>query len=289
MMKQKTIGISGASGFVGKHLCKELKSDYQIIRLKREDILYNPKNLDQTLRECDAVIHLSGASVAKRWSSQYKQTLWSSRIETTRNIRASLNRIALQDEKNRVFISTSAVGIYSPGGPFKEDEGIEGDRFLQKLGRAWEHEAMYPADPSIRTVIFRLSMVADPSYGAFSMMARLGQRGILMASIDPSLPYPMIPLEDLIRSYQWALSHETIRGVYNIALPEYISQEDVLDQLKERYGQRLRITAPKLPLTLAMGEGVSIITDLAYMDVSKWENTGFVYLYPTLASYVNKL
>ncbi|MDC1106267.1 NAD-dependent epimerase/dehydratase family protein [Prolixibacteraceae bacterium] len=288
-MNLKTVAISGATGFVGKYLCEELKPDYRIVQLKREDILYNSEVLDRILKDCDAVVHLSGASVAKRWSQQYKQTLWSSRIETTRNIRSSLNRLALQDEKKRVFISSSAVGIYAPGGPYKEDEGTEGRAFLQKLGRAWEAEAMYPAHPSVRTVIFRLGMVADPNYGAFSMFAKLGRKGILMASIDPQIPYPMIPLEDLLRSYQWALQKDSIRGIYNMALPEYNTQEDVLDQIKMKYGQRFRFIVPKLPLSLVMGEGVCIITGLAHMDVTKWKNTGFVFLYPTLESYVNKL
>ena len=53
--------------------------------------------------------HDRGANIINRWSESYKKLLISSRLDTTKKLVESLNRV---EKKDKLFISTSAVGIY---------------------------------------------------------------------------------------------------------------------------------------------------------------------------------
>ena len=77
--------ITGASGLIGKRLCKVLKqNDFDVELLKRHD--YNNtieqkdwlsrKNIfwsnSEILENADAVVHLAGANVGSPWTKKYK-------------------------------------------------------------------------------------------------------------------------------------------------------------------------------------------------------------------------
>ena len=105
----QTISISGASGFVGQSLVDFFsKQNYKVVQIKR-DILNNSLKLDELINSSDVVINLSGANIINRWSESYKKLLISSRLDTTKKLVESLNRV---EKKDKLFISTSAVGIY---------------------------------------------------------------------------------------------------------------------------------------------------------------------------------
>ena len=105
----KTIAITGASGFVGTSLTKYFSNlGYKIIAISR-DILNNQEKLKDTLNQTDIVINLAGANIINRWSDSYKKLLYSSRIDTTSKIVNAINSI---ENKPKLLISTSAVGIY---------------------------------------------------------------------------------------------------------------------------------------------------------------------------------
>lgn len=285
----KTIAVSGASGFIGRHLCEALEKDHRVIKISRKVLLYDRDTLDVILSGCDVVINLNGASILKRWTRSYKETMWYSRIDTTRCLRESLNRISLADDRERVFISTSAVGIYPPGGPYKETDDTSGPRFLQRLCREWEQEAMYPASSTVRTVIFRLSSVASIKYGFFASILRLARLRVFVSMIDKKNPLPMIVLGDLIRSYSWAISHPNIRGVYNMSMPEQNRQQNLYVKLQRVNGPMLHVVMPDFLIRLVMGDGVAIFSDTASVETKKWEETGFEYIYTKIDNCLNSI
>ena len=103
------IALTGASGFVGSHVKKHFK-DFVVINRKdtQEEIV---KKLDGV----DVVINLAGAPIIVRWNEAYKKVLVASRIVTTRKLVSAINQSNI-----KLFISTSAIGIYPDGGPYDE-------------------------------------------------------------------------------------------------------------------------------------------------------------------------
>ncbi len=118
----KNIAISGASGFVGSELMAFLKSlGFNVISIKRDE-LSNETKLLKITEKSDIIINLSGASILSRWSKKRKKLLYDSRINTTKSL---VNAMKKAKDKPKLFISTSAIGIYKNSGK----EGVEGGVF----------------------------------------------------------------------------------------------------------------------------------------------------------------
>ena len=103
------IAISGATGFIGKHLSAYLSGlGHHVISLGRplfRDDFFD--ELVQTIEHCDVVINLAGAPINKRWTNSYLREIVTSRILTTRKL---VNAIKSARNKPQLFISTSSVG-----------------------------------------------------------------------------------------------------------------------------------------------------------------------------------
>ena len=98
---KKTALITGGSGLVGTHLTDWLiEHGQQVIHLSsrkhyepRRDVVrsayWDPENghMDaEILKEVDVIYHLAGASVSKRWTPAYKQTILRSRLRSTQTL-----------------------------------------------------------------------------------------------------------------------------------------------------------------------------------------------------------
>src|SRR5688572_17404984 len=84
--------VAGGSGFIGKPLVRHLQdSGYEPVVLSRSakrvgEVKWDGKSLGpwvQSLAGAVAVINLSGASIAKRWTPEYKQEILRSRVDST--------------------------------------------------------------------------------------------------------------------------------------------------------------------------------------------------------------
>ena len=209
----KTIAISGASGFVGQSLVDFFsKQNYKVVQIKR-DILNNSLKLDELINSSDVVINLSGANIINRWSESYKKLLISSRLDTTKKLVESLNRV---EKKDKLFISTSAVGIYDNSAKYDENGSFSND-FLSTLCQNWEKEAQKAKSESTKVAIFRFGIVLGKNGGAFQKMItpfKLGLGGIIGSGKQH---FSYIHIEDLIEVYKFVIEN-SLDGVFN---PDY--------------------------------------------------------------------
>ena len=134
------IAISGASGFIGKHLTEYLtEAGHRVIPLGRPMFREGTSgHLIQALSHCDVIINLAGAPISKRWTPEYKKELYDSRIKVTHCIIRAMDAVKT---KPRLMISASAVGYYPEEGTFDEYTNTRGSGFLAELCHAWEKEA----------------------------------------------------------------------------------------------------------------------------------------------------
>ena len=131
------IAISGASGYIGRHLTTFFEGKgYEIVSLDRN--LFKEEQFSLLCRrvaQCDVVLNLAGAPINKRWTNAYKQELYNSRIGVTRQLVRAINANEIMP---RLFISISAVGYYSSVGEYDEYNAEQGDTFLARLCSDWE-------------------------------------------------------------------------------------------------------------------------------------------------------
>ena len=159
------IAMTGATGYIGKHLSNYLteKGGHRIIPLGRSMFREGMSGyLIQTLTHCDVVINLAGAPINKRWTPEYKQELFNSRIVVTNRIIRALNAVKT---KPKLMISASAVGYYPSEAEVDEYTRTRGEGFLSDLCYAWEKEAKHCPEPT-RLVITRFGVVLSPDGGS---------------------------------------------------------------------------------------------------------------------------
>src|SRR5687767_2404397 len=149
----RTIGITGGTGFIGRHLAAELlKNDYQIIiftrhpekRKKKPKVTHaywNPaaNKIDiGALKQVTATVHLAGAGIAdKRWTQKRKKEIVDSRVKATDFLVSQLRQYA---PDCRTFVAASAMGYYGAdkhSRPFVETDPPNSD-FLAQTCVKWE-------------------------------------------------------------------------------------------------------------------------------------------------------
>ena len=280
----KTIAITGASGFVGTSLTKYFSNlGYKTIAISR-DILNNQEKLKNTLNQTDIVINLAGANIINRWSEDYKKLLYSSRIDTTSKIVNAINDV---ENKPKLIISTSAVGIYDNKSTHNENGNFSND-FLSNLCQSWEKEALKANNESTKVAIFRFGIVLGKDGGAFAKMItpfKLGLGGII-GSGNQAFSY--IHIIDLLRAYQFVIENQ-FSGVFNLTAPKPTTNLQFTRALGKALGRPTIFPVPEFILKLIFSEGAKVLTDGQDVIPEKLLSLGFNFEYNNIEETLQAL
>src|SRR4051794_12927191 len=121
------ITLTGATGFIGRKLVERYARDgHQLTTTARKRPEWLPADAgfyawdalnaefpEETLKDCEAVIHLAGEPVAQRWSPDVKRGIRDSRLNGTRRLVEALSTVS---RRPGVLVSASAVGYYGDRG-----------------------------------------------------------------------------------------------------------------------------------------------------------------------------
>lgn len=257
--------ISGASGLVGKALARKLQEDgHTVARLvrphggasSRGDILWNPMaaTVDAPAMEgFDAVIHLSGASIAeRRWTLERKAVLRSSRIASTRVLVDTLSGLK---QKPRVFLCASATGYYGNRGDEVLTESSEGGAdFLALAARDWEAEARRAEFAGIRTVRLRFGVILSAEGGALPRMLTPFKYGIGGRLGSGNQWMSWIALEDVVEIVRAAIAGGEFSGPVNVVSPNPVRNSEFTKIVATVLHRPAIFSAPAFALRIALGE-----------------------------------
>jgi uncharacterized protein len=269
MSETKKVLISGGTGLVGKAVARVLSArGCSVARLVRPgtaasaaDIAWDPTTAtinSAAMEGADAVVHLSGASVAEgRWTPERKAVLRSSRIDTTRVL---VDTLASLRQKPRVFVCASAIGYYGDRGDevLTESSAIGAD-FLALLVRDWEAEAARAEAAGIRTVRLRFGVILSREGGAlpkmllpikFGMGGRLGNGKQWMS---------WIALEDAVEIICTAMANERLAGPLNVVAPNPLRNADFTRIAAAALHRPAIFAAPAFALRMALGEAADAL------------------------------
>lgn len=222
------IVVAGASGMIGGALRSSWRAaGHDVVRLVRrkpeapDEIAWDPAAgwIDESrLNGVEAVVNLAGENVgAGRWTAARRAKILQSRVESTRTLVATVERMR---STPRVFLNASAVGIYGDrADEVLTEESRTGAGFLADVCRSWEAEAERASQYGVRTVRLRLGVVLSTTGGALPKMLPVFRAGIGGQLGTGRQWMSWVALQDVVRVIAQALEDERIVGAVNVSAP----------------------------------------------------------------------
>ena len=281
------IAMSGATGFVGSHLTKAfIQKGWQVLPLTRQDFMQDGGAVIEKIEGSAVVVNLAGATVAARWTEEYKKIMYSSRIDTTKKICRTLGKAK---NRPRLLISTSAIGIYTTEGVHTEEDRNYSKDFLGKLAADWEAAAGEAKDLGVRTLIFRFGVVLGRNGGALQKMLipfRLGLGGVIGSGEQP---FSWVHIEDLIRAYVTVIENDKYEGVYNLTAPHPTTNRGLTEALGHVLHRPTFMHVPFFVLKLQLGEAAKVLTEGQHVLPQRLLESGFSFMFTDIDKALENL
>lgn len=284
------IAVSGASGFVGSALVPALEAaGHDVMRLIRGrpagqgEVAWDPASgtVDAAaLAGTEAAVHLSGATIGRRWSSRRKAEILDSRVRSTRLLAETL---ALLEPRPSVLVCAGPVGIYGDrADEILTEESELGTGFLAGVGRAWEASCEPARTAGIRVVNFRAGIVLSRAGGALERLLtpfRLGLGGRVGSGKQW---WSWITMDDLVRVTSFAVDSD-LEGPLNVVSPNPVTNSQFARALGRALSRPAALPFPSVAARMMFGEMAeeALLTGQRALP-ARLLDAGFVFEYPEL-------
>ena len=286
------VAISGASGLIGTALRSSLTSDgHEVLALTRRASLPPVETITwdvdkgrfdaSGLEGVDAVIHLAGEPVAKRWNQARKKAIRQSRVRGTKLLVEGLKSL-----KNppKLLLSASAVGFYGDGGDTELDESTPpGEGFLPDVCQEWEKTTMEALGLGIRAVCMRTGIVLSTKGGALGQMLlpfRLGLGGPLGSGKQWM---PWVHIDDIVGAFRYVMANDDLVGTVNGTSPNPATNADFAKALGRALHRPAFLPTPAFGLKILFGEMAQILLEGQRALPKKLLFAGYEFKYPDLS------
>ena len=275
------LALTGSSGFVGSYLKDYFSSKgYEIILINRKDF-QQTNQLEEKISKADVVINLVGANIIQRWTNEYKNILYHSRIDNTKKIVTAINN----NSKNQLLISTSAIGIYSDNVLNDEENFTYGDTYLTHICKDWENEAN---KANARVAIFRFGVVLGNG-GALNKMLIPFKLGLGGKIGDGKQPFSYIHILDLARAYEFLIQKKELEGVFNLSTPYSVTNNKLTQILSNILNRPAFLPLPTFMVKLIFGQGSSVLTNGQNVYPKRLINKGFKFNFEKIEDVLTDL
>lgn len=287
-----TVAIAGASGFLGDALARYLTSQGHAVRRIGRASSRNAEfhwdlaagRLDPTaLDGADAVVNFAGATIAQRWTADHKRAILSSRVRSTEVLSKTMSAVR---SPPRVFLSTSAIGIYGSRGDEALDEtSTAGGGFLANVVQQWENAAAPAKDAGVRLVHPRMGLVMHPDGGALAKLIPVFNIGGGGKIAKGTQWMSWIGMHDALRALLFLMSTESLSGAVNVTAPNPVTNAEFSDTLGAVIHRPAIATVPEFAIKLMFGEmGEETLLSGQRVLPRRLLDAGFPFDFPDLAA-----
>jgi uncharacterized protein (TIGR01777 family) len=238
----------------------------------------------------DAVIHLAGENIARRWTAARRASILASRAGFTA---ALCGALAKARKPPAHVLSASATGYYGAHaeGPLTESSP-GGEGFLARVCREWEGatRVLGEASPRPRVVNLRIGVVLSPDGGALAKMLPAFRWGLGGVVGGGGQVMSWISLPDLLAAIVHILERPGLEGPVNLVSPNPVTNRDFTRALARALHRPAVLPVPPAALELALGE-MARETLLASQRVvpAKLLASGFEFRHPRVEDCLRDL
>ncbi|WP_115718195.1 TIGR01777 family oxidoreductase [Gallaecimonas mangrovi] len=291
-MSKAKLFITGATGFIGRALCKQLQSRFAITALTRDpqkatgilgpDMTFCSNVPD--LQDTEVVINLAGEPIAnRRWSDHQKRRIERSRWQLTEELVA-----AMAPKPPKVFISGSALGYYGPqpaDAIVSEDYTAITDDFGHRLCAGWEQRAL-KAQAFTRVCVLRTGVVLGNGGGLKKMLLpfKLGLGGPI-GNGEQIMSW--ISLDDMVAAIMLLLARDDLSGAFNCTAPNPVSNKVFAQTLGQLLHRPAVLPMPAFIPKLLLGEGATLLLDGQQVLPKRLLEAGFNFQQQELRQALN--
>ncbi|NBQ68075.1 MAG: TIGR01777 family protein [Nitrosomonadaceae bacterium] len=262
--------ITGATGFIGRHLVQRLQQDQHTItilsrnRSKASELLnvpafewdYTTQDVPaEALHDCQIIINLMGENLGEgRWTKARKHEIYASRILSTRKL------VAAAPDSLQAFICGSAIGIYPGVGDDLYDESYavpEQLSFMQTICHDWEQEAARIESKGVRRVSIRTGVVLGHG-GMLKKLLPVFKLGLGGPVGNGQQWLPWIHLDDIVSVYCSAALDTRFRGAVNAVSPHPVRYREFATTFGNVLHRPAFFPTPAFILKLVLGEAAAL-------------------------------
>lgn len=237
---------------------------------------------EKHFKDVEAVIHLLGETVDGRWTTEKKQKILQSRVDSSINLLQNIPPTV------KTIVSASAQGIYGNSGD-KDlfEEAPYGHDFLAEVCKKWEAPFVQHSkkNSQVRCVQLRIGLVLDSQSGALKKMLPLFQSALGGRLGSGQQFMSWIALSDLARLIGFSLTHSTVNGPINCCAPKPVTNTQFTKELCLALGVFESLPVPKLALKVAVGEMADVVMGSIKMNPQKIINLGFSFEFNHLRDF----
>ena len=273
------IAISGTTGFMGGKVSSLFSlQGHEVMPLTREHFKKDAAVLADELHDVDAIIHLAGAPIMKRWTKRHMHNIYDSRVLTTTKLSDAMHLMAIPPQ---TFICASAVGIYPETGSHDERSKAVADNFLGKVCSAWEDAAKrVPANS--RAIMLRFGIILGDDGGALKQMLLPFKMGLGGRIGSGRQMMPWIHVDDALAAIRFVLENRKIEGPVNVCAPEAVNNLHFTKTLAKTLNRPAFLPLPAFALKLVFGKGAMVLTKGQKVVPARLQEHDFTFRFPSL-------
>ena len=297
------VGITGASGFLGKHLVAALRArGHDAVAFSRSpsrpvsdcrETRSSAPGTPLNLSGLDAVVNFAGESLIGLWTEARRRRILESRVSITSRLAEAISR---RPDGPRLLISASGVGLYGDRGDETLDESKgPGTGFLADVARQWEGAATDAERCGARVIRLRIGYVLGADSGAFPPVRRAFQFGLGGTLGTGRQWVPPIHVADVAGLIVFLLEHEddrgdsTVRGVFNAVCPNPVRNAAFTKIVAAALHRPAILPVPAFALRGLLGELSTLLLDSQRAVPSHAQRLGYEWKFPTLESILADL
>ena len=302
----KRVIITGATGFIGKALCRQLvEKGYEVVGLSRNldkgrELLPDKVNVVQWDAKSAkgwanfadgayAIVNLAGDNIGSgRWTQGKKQKILESRLNAGKAVLEAVEQV-----KNRpdVVIQASGIGYYgNRGDEILDESSFSGSGFLVDVAKKWEETTKKVESFGIRHLTIRTGVVLGQDEGFLSRVI-LPFRFFVGGHLGRGKQWiSWIHIHDEIKAICFLIERENSKGAFNLTAPNPLISKDFFRILGKVMRRPSWLPVPGFVLLVALGEMAKELILYGQRAMPKrLLESGFEFVYPEAESALNEI